>query len=269
MLSVLYLYSGKARVGDLAHCLKDEAKKFGKKAVVLEVDMLKGKKNFNMRNKNKRNAIKKEVIEGGFHAVVASPPCSTFSRARTSGFSGPQPLRSKGSPRGFSWLGARAKASVRDANLLVDFAFEILELQAKFEDKFFLLEHPEDLGTRNSGRTPASIWQLQQARGLGALPGAVCGALRQEDWGVGYPKPTRFLGRWPGLQEILHIGDPCFDEKGQYKGPLPKKIASRCSSARTAGASRRRARLRGRRICAIGSPRCWYRAATRSRRARL
>ena len=50
-------------------------------------------------------------------ALVASPPCSTFSCSRSSGLPGPQPLRSRRWPRGFPWLTPRALQSVKDANI--------------------------------------------------------------------------------------------------------------------------------------------------------
>ena len=52
--------------------------------------------------------------------------------------------------------------------------------------------------------------------------GACTGALFQTDWGTPYRKPTRLLGRWPGLEKILHLGLPDISDDNAYRGPLPE-----------------------------------------------
>ena len=70
------------------------------------------------------------IARGTYDVVLASPPCSTFSRARRRGDAGPEPVRSARYPRGFPWLGPRARKSVNDANNLIDFTVKALRLQA-------------------------------------------------------------------------------------------------------------------------------------------
>ena len=51
---------------------------------------------------------------------------------------------------------------------------------------------------------------------------AVSGAIRQSDFGTEYQKPTRLLGRRPGLHHHIFEGWPAFDDNDKYSGPLPK-----------------------------------------------
>ena len=154
---------------------------------------MRGKKRHNQLQRTRRDAIAKRVAHADFDVVVASPPCSTFSRARNSGRSGPRPLRSRAQPRGLAGLGKREKQSVKDSNVLIDFTIEVLTLQEK-RGGYFLLEHPEDLGKRSSGQDPASVWQLKSVQELGRRAGVVTGALRQSDWGWGLRKAHPFPG---------------------------------------------------------------------------
>eukprot|EP00974_Lingulodinium_polyedra_P043147 4142619-Lingulodinium_polyedra.AAC.1 len=50
----------------------------------------------------------------------------------------------------------------------------------------------------------------------------VTGALHQCDWGAGYAKPTRLLGRTAGLEDRIRLGLPVFDTGDNYVGPLPR-----------------------------------------------
>ena len=154
--------------------------------------------------------------------VVASPPGSTFSRARCAEGAGPRPLRSRRYPRGLPWLGSAAKKSVYEANLLVEFSEAALRTQVE-RGGAILLEHPEDLGrVRQKGgfAHPASIWQWPIIRSLTLLPEVRWGALYQSDFGTNYKKPTRLLSNLEGIEEILSIGDPKLTADGDYKGPL-------------------------------------------------
>ena len=91
-----------------------------------------------------RTNVLARISQGAYHVVLASPPCSTFSRARRRDDSGPKPLRSERFPRGFPWLGPQARKTVNDANKLIDFTAKALALQAP--QGGILLESPEDLG---------------------------------------------------------------------------------------------------------------------------
>ena len=82
-LRCLYLFSGKRRVGDLRECLAVSLKSSKATLVMREIDAVKGMKNQNLLSAKLQNALMAEVVVGKFDLVVASPPCSTFSRARS------------------------------------------------------------------------------------------------------------------------------------------------------------------------------------------
>ena len=85
---------------------------------------------------------------------------------------------------------------------------------------FFVLEHPEDLGTVQ-GEQPGSILDL--------IPrfSAVCFAIHQCQFGALTPKPTRLLTNLHVDDSRCHFSLPKFDKLGFYKGPLPRKCGNR------------------------------------------
>ena len=110
---------------------------------------------------------------------------------------------------------------VRSANILVDFTATALAEQLQNEPGLVILEHPEDLGKVGKD-VPGSIWQFESIKELTSQHNVVTGAIRQSDFGTAYQKPTRLLGRLPGLSEHMHEGWPTSDDVGHYAGPLPK-----------------------------------------------
>ena len=87
---------------------------------------------------------------------------------------------------------------------------------------WMVLEHPEDLGKRQSG-VPRSIWRWPELSALAAQGGLDTGALLQSGWGVPYAKPTRFMFTLPRLRDIVCPGWPCFAPDGGFLGPLSRK----------------------------------------------
>ena len=69
--SVLYLFSGKQRAGDLRQSLLELAS--GRKLCIFEVDVARGRK-YDLLAYKLRRKILAEIAQGQFHAVVASPP---------------------------------------------------------------------------------------------------------------------------------------------------------------------------------------------------
>ena len=152
-------------------------------------------------------------------------PCCTFFRARHAGGRGPAPLRSARYPRGLPWLSAAARKTVTEANLLVDFTAEVLEVQMRTLGRAGLLEHPEDLGNLQPrqgapGGCPASIWRWPSIMALLEFAGVDWGALCQTDFGTSYLKPTRLLTNLQKSSDIISLGEPIFDVAGKYLGPL-------------------------------------------------
>ena len=223
-LHCLYLFASKKRVKDIRSCLISALRGTKVKLVMKEIDIVRGKKSQNLLSDRLQKALLKEVEESKYDLVLASPPCSTFSRARSANSVGPPPLRSSQHPRGFPWLSRMAKAQVTSSNRLVDFTVKLLTAQLGQGPKHLIvLEHPEDLGRRGNGAVPASIWQWPAIQRLAAQEGVVCGALFQYDFGSEYLKPTRILTNISEAKSIVENGKAVFDQQGAYMGPLQKR----------------------------------------------
>jgi len=118
-------------------------------------------------------------------------------------------------------LRGAARRHVEEANVLVDFTVAAMRAQHRTSPGLSILEHPEDLGRTTNG-TPGTVWQLEKVKELGTDEGVLTGALLQSEFGTAYSKPTRLLGRLPGLHDKTAPGWPSFDAEDTYIGPLPK-----------------------------------------------
>jgi len=217
----LYLFAGPRRKSDVREYLLKLASKFKAKAIVKEIDVLRDGRKHDLLSKARRGHFLTKIRRGDFDLVLASPPCSSFSRARWASKAGPRPVRSKAFPRGFPWL-KQAKQSTIDANKLVDFATAALDAQFG-NGGMGLLEHPEDLGVTAAGEMPGAIWDWPEVRSLTKHPDVHTGALYQCSWGRPFAKPTRLLLKAGKLKEILELGWPTFNADGKYEGPLGPK----------------------------------------------
>ena len=162
-----------------------------------------------------------------FHAILPSPPCSTFSRAPWANFKGPQPVRSAAKPRGLDKLAAAERDRCILGNIFADFIWEVVELAIEVHVSFLLLEQPEDLGVLArgpyTGQRPASMWQWPAMARVAKLPGVTTLALHQSSFGTDYPKPTRLLLLGARhLPNFWYVGPPTYDDNGSYVGPLPR-----------------------------------------------
>ena len=217
---VLYLFAGRKRRSDLREYLIKECKEKDYNLVLDEIDVLRNAKKGDLSSEKRRRYYIHKTATGNYDAVIASPPCGTFSRARARP-GGPPILRHRSCPRGFRWLKGRTQVNLQLANTFVDFTASILQEQFKRSvDAMGLFEHPEDLG-KVAGVSPGSAWQFRNVRALLKLPGVIWGCLAQSDFGAPWRKPTRLLGRIRDLNGMIHVGDPCFDKNGYYIGPLP------------------------------------------------
>ncbi len=129
MVKVLYLFAGRQRRGDMGYFLRKLFKAKDIEVNMVEVDVLRGGRRHNLLQISSRTRFMKEVEARLFDVVLASPPCSTFSRARCAGDGGPRPLRSSKYQRGFPWLTKAARITVDEASSLVDFTAAVLRAQ--------------------------------------------------------------------------------------------------------------------------------------------
>ena len=217
---MLYLFAGAKRKSDMRSLL--EAAGWS----IVEFDILRGK-DHDLSVKSISDKVLSLIRAGTFAALLVSPPCDTYTRAKFSP-NGPPPCRNAKFLRGFPWLTGSRLHTVRIANSLSDFAFLAAIAQVATQPGWLFLEFPEDLGAVVSGRfagmRPASIWQMSSFEDLLQLPGVMTGALRQKDFGTAYIKPTRLVFKAPSgfTDELIFMGRPEFDNNGFYLGPVPK-----------------------------------------------
>jgi len=124
-------------------------------------------------------------------------------------------------------------------NILADFSYKAIltQLRNPAGYNFVIKEHPEDLGVVPSGphkgKTPASIWQFPQHQEC-IEAGALSYGIRQNDFGMPYPKPTRVLLKLPGeAPSTFYHGLPSFDSSGRYAGPIPRSTTHTATLAKT------------------------------------
>ena len=223
--SVLYIFAGEQRQSDVGDCLKTLCK--GQNYVVKcdNIDLLRDASHDVLAPElqdDLRNRLKSKVYD----VLVITPPCNTHSRARSANSNGPPPVRSKAWPLGFPWLRGKHLASVKLANALMEFTWELC-LLAHSVHVPWLSEHPEDLEVTPSGDNPASFWATAQTLELAHACSAETAAFFQCPWGAATSKPTRVLGtlrlRSPTPPAMLFRGWPKFSKDGRYLGPLPRR----------------------------------------------
>ena len=81
-LSVLYLFAGKPRDGDLSTHLRRLADVQGFTLNLREIDICRDGTKSDLSKKALWDSLEKEICSGAWDVVILSPPCSTFSRAR-------------------------------------------------------------------------------------------------------------------------------------------------------------------------------------------
>ena len=190
---------------------------------VIELDIQRDRKCDFTRQSIQKKWLQR-IDQGEFHAVILTPPCSTYSRASWANDRGPHPLRSRRYPRGFPWNSFTRKQKVQLGTLLAEFSYEAFKRQLRHGE--VVMEQPEDLGkTRNEripGDCPASMWQMPQFEALLLQPDVRTVVFPQLSFGTPSVKPTRFLMRLHGeLHPAMYEGPPQFDSSWRYLGPLP------------------------------------------------
>ena len=216
----LYLFSGKARKSDIGALLRDRGWE------VLEMDILRDKAH-DITLEKVQVKVRGWIRDKVFRALLASPPCDSFTRAKMANCNGPRPVRDFDNPRGLPHLTWAEKRTVMLANSLVDFTLELFELHCRGDLSVAVLEHPEDLGAVTHGPfyqcRPASIWQFPALLNVLKLPGVITVGLRQCDFGTPYVKPTRLLLKvFANKSPLFFEGLPSLDSMGFYQGPIPR-----------------------------------------------
>eukprot|EP00435_Cladocopium_sp_Y103_P008746 s1635_g2.t1 len=221
-LRVVYIFAGHRRRADVHEHLQVLAGQHGFELQRHEVDLVRGADQDVLDPEYWKQLIKFIRSFRPF-CIIATPPCSTYSRARHlyKQFPGPRPIRSREHPGGFPWLTNKRMRQAEQGTELANKTWELAALATEV-DAFFLSEFPEDLGATDTG-VPASLWQMQAFTDLLAQKGMRSFALYQCEFGGATPKPTRFLSDLEHFEGNIYFGIPAFDANWHYLGPLPRR----------------------------------------------
>ena len=226
---MLYLFSGIQRDGDIAWHLREFSKIHDFQLEIDEWDVRR-EPSSDLSSAQSWDHILHKIRAEHYDVVMLSPPCGSYSRARhrSLGKGGPVPLRSSMYPWGFPWLSASNGAKVQLANFFVKCCLQAIEAQIQ-ANKFWLFEHPEDLGRTQSGDIPASVWQLPEMRALVDMSGCTW-AVHQCVYGAETSKPTRLAGNLPAcirhtFRQTVAFIQPCWG-LCRSSGLLPPWFAS-------------------------------------------
>ena len=191
---VVYLYSGRRREGDFMSHAQAFGSTLGLNVKVLLVDLALSE-HHDMLDVRKYLWLCARVKSGEVAAILAAPPCETWSRARArqllDGSSGPRVLRTPESPWCKIGLQARELQQLDVANRLMYVTLK-LHVISLLHHVLFIMEHPAD----PEDQTLVSIWRTWPVQWLLQHPAAQLHRLYQSSYGSAYHKPTNFMTLW-------------------------------------------------------------------------
>ncbi len=140
-----------------------------------------------MADQKRFESLLQELQADKYVAVLALPPCSTFSRARGRG-PGPRKVRGNAGPDryGLPGLKPHEKEAVRLGTLLACRAFQVMDIS---HDRGIpgLLEDPAEEPYETS------IFKLNEWKPIGQLAGVVTNRLAQCQYGLDHVKPKEVM----------------------------------------------------------------------------
>ena len=203
---ILHLYSGVRRQGDFHTYMESLQPPDGHSFYVASVDLVLHARLGDLLDRKAQNHWLDMAAQGAVYAVLAGPPCESWSVARfrfhLTG-EGPKPIRSGHSLHDEIW-GLRTMR-IRDvcqadvANQLLLFMALLIIIQWTCNG-LAILEHPE-LPEVKQGCQPPSIWILPIFKFLMSLQGIHVLHIYQGFWGARSPKPTALLVVARGAEE--------------------------------------------------------------------
>ena len=220
-LRVAYVFAGHRRRADVRAHLEALAEKHGFELDMHEFDLVRGEDQ-DVLDESFWCELLRFLRDFRPFCIIATPPCSTYSRARHlyKRIPGPRPIRSREHPDGFPWLTAKKLQQAAQGTAFANKTWELADLAYEL-DAAFLSEFPEDLGKMDTG-VPASLWQMQKFSDCLARKNMKTFALFQCEFGAQTPKPTRFLSDLDHFIGNFYLGAPEFYDDWSYKGPLPR-----------------------------------------------
>ena len=229
--TILYLFSGPSdREGSLGHFVAAAGIRLNAQIKVQYVDLINGEDG-DMADQCKFEALRKDVSESKFMAVLSSPPCSTFAIARGQG-RGPRKVRGVSGPDryGLAGLKPHEKDAVRLGTLLACRAFEISSICHDLGIPW-LLENPTEL------ELGTSIFKLDEWLAIGKRDGVFRNTVAQCNYGLDHVKLTDLRGsiELPDAQATCtHVKrDMLVDGVWQHRAHAPLRGLAEDGSFRT------------------------------------
>ena len=125
-LKIVYVFAGHRRRADVREHLENLAQSAGFTLDMHEFDLMRDPKRDVLQDEMWSN-LKDFTRKLQPFCVIATPPCSTYSRARHfyEVSPGPRPIRSRQYPLGFPWLSQSNRRKAEEGTLLADRAWEL------------------------------------------------------------------------------------------------------------------------------------------------
>jgi hypothetical protein len=190
---VLHLFAGRRRPCDLQHWLELLSPHSG--LWVLSLDIVLSRTHGDLACPANVARWLSAMESGRILAVIAGPPCETWSVARHStvanrtGSHRPRPLRTVIEPWGITGIRLREQLQVSTANTLLQTTLLFFAAALRLGVSM-VLEHPSTSQWRDD---TASIWRLPELVRLAGHPAATTVSLHQCACGAKSPKPTTLL----------------------------------------------------------------------------
>ena len=191
---VLHLFSGRRREADIQYWIEELARQTGCSVTCLSFDLAIDEK-CDLLDAHAQSWLRQMIKAGRILALIAGPPCETWSRARgvclkdESSASQPRVLRSSQEPWGMIGLSQREHTQCIVGSRLLQFTI-ILVLDCIQAATGCLLEHPDE---PEDDASLASIWRLKVLRAMLALLPMRKLRVWQGQFGAKSPKPTALM----------------------------------------------------------------------------
>ena len=206
---VLHAFSGRRRRGDLQEFMDRVALQHPSiTLLVVSLDIVVDEQYGDVRNEQMKQMWLRAIRSGHIIAMLAGPPCNTWSAARahavssSSGRPAPRVVRPSDEAWGACSLSLRELADACVGNDLLIFTL-VAFLLLFFNQGLSVVEHPDEPQDLNA----VSIWRLPIMQVLLCLPGVELHHILQGLFGAESPKPTGFLTlNLPGFRHTLYKG---------------------------------------------------------------
>ena len=186
----------------------------------------------NLLNTAVYNSILNRAKAGEFIAILAAPPCSSFSISRhikpRDGSQGPEPLRLRNNPHGLTNLTGKRRRELIEANMLVQRTVAILAAGDQVGTQY-ILENPSDRGILSDG----DLFIDEQHAPLWVYPPIVSLRKATEGRSVTFPQ-CAFGAEWQKFTTLMY--SPGFEA---WLGPLSALRCPHFTHAKAAGGARK------------------------------